>query len=66
VSPVWRAKLCRGEWSCKESTRCIHLDEGAKDKFQIVLDLISGHEVTLDGGIAELINVGQFAILILI
>ena len=60
VSPVWKAKLCRADWSLQSSARCLHLESEARTSFDFVLDLVCGREV-LSGGIKELISLGQFA-----
>ena len=61
LSPVWRAKLCRGELFEAASSRTLRLGSNEREAFLQALDLGCGLEAQVMGGLAGLIALGQMA-----
>jgi hypothetical protein len=59
LSPVWRAKLCRG-FSADSRWR-LELEDSDLSSFGQILELFSGLQVKLVGGIKELMELGRIA-----
>ena len=61
LSPVWRAKLCRGDLFEAGSSRTLLLGNNERNTFHLAVALGCGEEVSVEGGLAGLMALGQLA-----